>query len=36
MQYEHLQLQPTLICTHAWNLRSRFIGRWPLKLSNSK
>ena len=30
------QLQPTEICTHAWNSRSRFIGRWPVKPSNSK
>ena len=29
MQYEHAQLQPTEICTQAWNSRSRFIGRWP-------
>ena len=29
-------MQPTEICTHAWNSRSRFIGRWPAKLSNSK
>ena len=29
MQYEHTQLQPTEICTHAWNGRSRFGGRSP-------
>ena len=29
-------MQPTEICTQAWNSRSRFIGRWPEKLSNSK
>ena len=30
------QLQPTEICTQAWKSRSRFIGRWPVKPSNSK
>ena len=29
-------MQPTEICTQAWNSRSRFIGRWPVKPSNSK
>ena len=29
-------MQPTEIWTHAWNSRSRFIGRWPVKPSNSK
>jgi hypothetical protein len=36
MQYEHAQLQPTEICTQAWKSRSRFIGRCPVKPSNSK
>ena len=36
MQYEQAQLQPTEICTHAWNSRARFIGRCPVKPSNSK
>ncbi len=36
MQYEQAQLQPTEICTQAWCSRSRFIGRWPVKPSNSK
>ena len=36
MQYEQAQLQPTEICTQAWNSRSRFIGRWPVNPSNSK
>ena len=36
MQYEQTQLQPTEICTQAWKSRSRFIGRWPEKPSNSK
>ena len=36
MQYEHTQLQPTEICTQAWNGRSRFIGRSAGKPSNSK
>ena len=29
-------MQPIEICTHAWNSRSRFIGRWPVNPSNSK
>ena len=36
MQYEQRQLQPTEICTHAWNSRARLIGRCPVKPSNSK
>ena len=36
MQYEQTQLQPTEICTQPWKSRSRFIGRWPVKPSNSK
>ena len=36
MQYEQAQLQPTEICTQAWNSRARFIGRCPVKPSNSK
>jgi hypothetical protein len=36
MQYEHLQLQPWEICSHPWNSRSRRVGRWPEKSSNSK
>ncbi len=36
MQYEQRQLQPTEICTHAWKSRVRFIGRCPVKPSNSK
>ena len=36
MQYEQRQLQPTEICIHAWKSRARFIGRWPVKPSNSK
>ena len=36
MQYEQRQLQPTQICTHAWNSRARLPGRWPVKPSNSK
>src|SRR3954468_18099803 len=36
MQYEQRQLQPTEICTHAWNSRVRLPGRWPVKPSNSK
>ena len=36
MQYEQAQLQPTLICIQPWNSRVRFIGRWPVKPSNSK
>ena len=36
MQYEQAQLHPTEIWTHAWNSRSRFIGRWPVNPSNSK
>ena len=29
MQKAQRMLQPWMICTHAWNSRSRFIGRWP-------
>ena len=36
MQYEQTQLQPTLICSQPWNSRSRRVGRWPAKSSNSK
>ena len=36
MQYEQAQLHPTEICTQAWNSRSRFMGRRPVKPSNSK
>ena len=36
MQYEHTQLQPTEICTQAWNGRSRLGGRSAGKPSNSK
>ena len=36
MQYEQTQLQPMLICTHPWNSRVRFAGKWPVKPSNSK
>ena len=36
MQKAQPMLQPCEICTHAWNSRSRFIGRWPEKSSNSK
>ena len=36
MQYEQRQLQPTEICTQAWNSRARLAGRWPVKPSNSK
>jgi hypothetical protein len=36
MQYEHAQLQPTLICSHPWKGRSRRAGRWPVNPSNSK
>ena len=36
MQYEHFELQPTEICTQAWNSRARLPGRWPVKPSNSK
>ena len=36
MQYEQAQLQPIEIWTQAWNSRARFIGRWPVKPSNSK
>src|SRR3954468_16683135 len=36
MQYEQRQLQPTEICTQAWNSRARLPGRWPVKPSNSK
>ena len=36
MQNEHFMLQPTEICTQAWDSRARFDGRWPVKPSNSK
>jgi hypothetical protein len=36
MQYEQRQLQPTEICTQAWNSRARLAGRCPVKPSNSK
>ena len=36
MQYAHLQLQPTEICIQPWKSRSRRMGRWPVKPSNSK
>ena len=29
-------MQPTEICTQAWNSRLRLPGRWPVKPSNSK
>src|SRR3954447_8783622 len=36
MQYEQRQLQPTEICIQPWYSRARFIGRCPVKPSNSK
>ena len=36
MQYEQTQLQPWAICSQPWNSRSRRVGRWPAKSSNSK
>jgi len=36
MQYEHAQLQPTLICSQPWWGRARRAGSSPVKPSNSK